>query len=135
MAEETPQKPMVYKQVASAGVAPELSAGTILPAGDATAFGQWLAGLMENSSQTTQDAGQKARAASLSGLSPAQWESLLAGQPLFALDADHVQRIASALVELGLVAHPDAVWQAAGVSTQSDYLVPPGQIVRAVSGN
>ena len=58
------------------------------------------------------------------------------GHPLFRLDTDHVQRIATALVEAQVIPQADEVWKAiAPEAGSSDYIVPPAQVVRAMSDN
>ena len=127
MPEETPDpSSAVYKPAAPAGLASEITAGLALPAGAADAFGGWLKEKLASGSDVREGV------VAHSGLAAAELSSLAAGQSDTPLNRDHIQRIASALVEMGLISHADEAWNAAGLGS-SDYLVPPGQIVQAMS--
>ena len=118
----------VYKQVAPAGVASEVTAEN--PPETAAALGRWLTELLGANSETRE------RIATLSGISLSDLTSLMEGNPLFRLDTDHVQRIATALVEARIIAQADEVWNA--ISSEvgaSDYVLPPMQVVQAMSDN
>ncbi len=119
--------PAHYKQVLPAGLAPEVTAGSGATVATTAAFGRWLRG------QLTAD-GSREQVAGLSGMEPWDFSQMLDGHSQFSLDADHVQRIATALLELGLVTNPALVWEAAGYD-QTDYIVPPAQVVQSMSGN
>ncbi len=123
----------VYHQVAPAGVAAEVTAADPVAAGAVAALGRWLTGKLAS------DPAVRDRVATLSGLSATDLASLMEGHPLFRLDTDHVQRVATALVEAQVIPQADAVWEAmgaeAGPSDSTDYIVPPAQVVRAMSDN
>ena len=117
----------VYKQVAPSGLASEITADNPVAPETVAALGRWLA--------QTLPAEARERVATLSGISQGDLASLLEGHPLFRLDTDHLQRLATALVEAQVIPHADALWQAIGFEADSsDYLVPPTQIVQAMSG-
>ncbi len=120
----------VYKQVAPAGLAAEITADNAVAPETVTALGHWLTDKL-TANPTAQE-----RVATLSGISGSDLASLMDGHPLFRLDTDHVQRIATALVEAQVIPHAEEVWNAmAADSGASDYLVPPTQVVQAMSGN
>lgn len=123
-----------YRQVAPAGVAPEVTAGAAISPEASIAFGRWLAERLRADSSDMERA-HRQRLASLSGFDSTDLSRLLAGQAGVPLDPDGLQRLAVALVEMQLVQHSGEVWEAAGIPSQSDYIIPPGQVVRAVSGN
>lgn len=116
-----------YKQVHAAGLAPEIASGAAGKLSNAASFGGWLA---ERLGTNTTD---HERLAALSGVTPDDLTRLLQGQAMFPLDADHIQRFATALLELHIVNNPADVWMAAGYE-DSDYIVPPSQIVQSMSG-
>lgn len=129
----------LYRQVNPAGIAPEVSAGRTVSQGATAAFGQWLHDLLGGGTEEEQRA-RRQHVASLSGLSAFDLGRLMEGQPVFPLDSDHIQRIASTLLEMRLITEPNAVWAAAGwggagEDDASDYIVPPSQIVRTMSGS
>jgi hypothetical protein len=120
----------VYKQVAPAGLASEVTADDPVTPETISALGRWLAEKLAGTP------GSKERIAALSGLSVSELDSLINGHPLFPLDTDHVQRLATALVEAQIIPHAEEVWNAIGDgAASSDYLVPPAEIVRAMSDN
>ena len=120
----------VYKQVAPAGLAAEVTANDPVAPETVTALSRWLTETLAGS------AALRDRIAALSGLAVSDLTSLMDGHPLFRLDTDHIQRIATALVEAQVISHTDEVWKAIGTETgSSDYIVPPAQILRAMSGN
>lgn len=127
MADEIPPS-MMYKQVLPAGVAPEVSTGEYADQATTASFGPWLGALL-NAAPNARE-----RVAALSGIAPADFGQLLEGKPPFLLDTDHVQRIASALTELHLIANPADVWKAAGFD-DTEYIVAPENVLRALSGN
>lgn len=116
-----------YKQVLPAGLAPELASGASGQLGNAAMLGAWLRERLNAASVPSE------RLAALSGVAPADLARLLEGEAAFPLDADHLQRFATALVELRVVTHPAQVWEAAGFA-DSEYIVPPSQIVQSMSG-
>jgi hypothetical protein len=131
-AEETSKTPggTVYHQVAPAGVAAEVTADDPVAAGAVAALGRWLTEKLAASPAARE------RVATLSGLSATDLTALMDGHPLFRLDTDHVQRIATALVEAQVIPQADEVWEAMGSEAgPSEYIVPPTQVVRAMSGN
>lgn len=115
-----------YKQVAPAGIAPEVTSGTGASRETILAFGQWL-GLKLSTGE-----GSRERVATLSGLSINDLTALVEGRPMFPLDTDHIQRLSTALIETGLVTQASDVWEAAGLGA-SDYIIAPGQIVRSMN--
>lgn len=118
----------VYHQVAPAGVAAEVTAEN--PPETTAALGRWLAEKLGTHSEGRE------RVATLSGISLGDLTSLMEGHPLFRLDTDHVQRIATALVEARIIAQADEVWNAIGSDAgSSEYLLPPMQVVQAMSDN
>ena len=118
----------VYKQVAPAGLAVELTADSPVAAGTPPALGRWL------TEKLGADDALRDRVATLSGLSVSDLTSLMEGHPLFRLDTDHIQRIATALVEAQVIRQAEEVWAALGAGAEaSDYIVPPAQIVQAMS--
>ena len=119
----------VYHQLAPAGVAAEVTAAD--PAGaEPAALGRWLTEKLGANSETRE------RIATLSGLSLSEMTSLMDGHPLFRLNTDHVQRIATALVEERVITQADEVWNAIGSEADaSEYLLPPTQVVQALSDN
>ena len=118
----------VYHQVAPAGVASEVTSEN--PPERAAALGQWLTEKLGTHSE------DRERVATLSGISLGDLTSLMEGHPLFQLDTDHVQRIATALVEARIIVQADEVWNAIGSDAgASDYLLPPTQVVQAMSDN
>lgn len=115
----------VYKQVAPAGVATEVTSQN---SDDASgALGRWL------SEKLAGNAEARERVATLSGFSVTDLTALMEGHSPFPLDTDHVQRLATALTEAQVVAHADEVWQALG-SGSTDYVLPPSQVVSSMSG-
>jgi len=132
MAEEDLKTPAgtVYRQVAPAGVAAEVTADDPVAAETVTALGRWLTEKLAGSPAARE------HVATLSGLAVSDLAALMDGHPLFRLDTDHVQRIATALVEAQVIPQADEVWKAIGSEAgASDYILPPGQVVRAMSGN
>lgn len=132
MAEETSKTPAgtVYKQVAPAGLAAEVTADNPVTVETVTALGRWLTDKLA-ASPAIRD-----RVATLSGLSVSDLTALMNGHPLFRLDTDHVQRIATALVMVQVIPHADDVWKAiAAAPAVSDSIVPPAQVVRTMSNN
>lgn len=131
-AETTPEAPggTVYKQIAPAGVASEVTADRPVAAEAAAALGRWL------TEKLAAGPAVRDRVAALSGLAVSDLTALMDGHPLFRLDTDHVQRIATALVEAQVIPQADEVWQAMGSEAgSSDYIMPPAQVVRAMSDN
>lgn len=132
MAEETWKTPgeTVYKQVASAGLAAEVTGSDPVAPETITSLGRWLTEKLAGNAEA-QD-----RVATLSGLSMSDLTALMDGHPLFPLDTDHVQRIATALVEAQVISEATEVWNAISApAASSDYILPPGQVVQAMSGN
>ena len=129
MSDETPgiAANSLFRESASAGVAPEMTAQEPLPAETVAAFGRWLGEKLNGNSDNPE------RVAMHTGLPVADIAQLINGQGDFPLKRDQVQRIASALVEMGLVSHADEVWAAASLG-DSDYLVAPRNVVQAMSG-
>lgn len=120
----------VYKQVAPAGVAAEVTADEPVVSETVRALGQWL------TEKLGADPAVRERVATLSGLSVSDLTALIDGHPPFRLDTDHMQRLATALVEAQIIAHGDEIWKAVGAGAPaSDYLLPPPQVVQAMSGN
>jgi hypothetical protein len=118
---------VTYKQVLPAGVAPEVASGAAGRIGDCAAFGPWLRDRLAAASVPLE------RLAALSGVAPADVQALIDGYMTFPLDADHLQRFAGALTELHVVADPSEIWQAAGFA-DTEYIVPPSEIVQTMSG-
>ena len=134
MAEETWKTPgeTVYKQVAPAGLAAEVTGSDPVAPETITALGRWLTEKLAGNAEV------RDRVATLSGLSVSDLAALMGGHPLFPLDTDHVQRITTALVEAQVIPEATEVWQAISTSSDSessDYILPPTQVVRAMSGN
>ncbi len=130
--EKTSETPggTVYHQVAPAGLAAEVTADSPVAAEAVTALGRWLTEKLATGPAV------RDRVATLSGLSATDLTALMDGHPLFRVDTDHVQRIATALVEAQVIPHADEVWNAMGSeSGSSDYIIPPTQVVRAMSDN
>jgi hypothetical protein len=119
----------VYRQVAPAGLAAEVTAEDPAAGGTAAALGRFLTETLAG------DPESRERVAALSGLAVSDLASLMDGHPLFPLDTDHVQRIATALVEAQVIPHADVVWKAIPPSSSADYILPPAQVVQAMSGN
>lgn len=120
----------VYRQIAPAGLAAEVTAGDSVAAETVTALGRWLTEKLAASPAARE------RVATLSGLAGSDLTALMDGHPQFRLDTDHVQRIATALVEAQVIPQADEVWQAIGSGAgASDYILPPGQVVQAMSDN
>jgi len=120
----------VYHQVAPAGLAAEVTADDPVAAGAVAALGHWLTEKLAASPAARE------RVATLSGLAVSDLTALMEGHPLFRLDTDHVQRIATALVEAQVIPQADEVWKAMGTASgSSDYIVAPAQVVRTMSGN
>lgn len=118
----------VYKQVAPSGLAAEVDAEKPISPETVTALGNWLATTLGSSPETRE------RVAVLSGIPVSDLTSLIDGHPLFRLDTDHIQKIATALVEAQIIPHGDEVWKAIASDTDaSDYIVPPTQILQAMS--
>lgn len=116
-----------YKMVQPSGLATEVASGADGKLGNAASFGGWLKERLES---TRADHNQLAL---LSGVTPDELAWLVKGQAMFLLDADHLQRFATALLELHIVNTPDQVWQAAGFDN-SEYITPPSEVVRTMSG-
>ncbi len=138
MAEETPKTDetskipggSVYHQVAPAGLAAEVTAEDPVMPEAVAALGRWLTEKLGASPDA------RKRVATLSGLAVSDLASLMDGHPPFRMDTDHVQRIATALVEAQIIPQADEVWNAIGApSGSSDYILPPVQVVRAMSDN
>lgn len=130
--EETSKTPggTVYEQIAPAGLAAEVTADNPVAAKTVTSLGRWLTEKLAASPAARE------RVATLSGLSVSDLTALMDGHPLFRLDTDHVQRIATALVETQVISQADEVWNAiASDAGASDYILPPAQVVQAMSGN
>jgi hypothetical protein len=116
-----------YKQTLPSGLAAEIASEGAGRVGDAGAFGPWLKERLDAASASP------AQLALLSGVTAGDLTQLLAGQSVFALDADHLQRFATALGEMGVVSDTSVVWTAAGFE-DSDYILPPTQVVQSMSG-
>jgi len=142
MADEQPKADnshALYHQVNPSGLASELSAGQTVTPEQTAAFGQWLHGRLHGGTEEDERA-RRQQVASLSGISAFDLGRLMEGQPMIPLDPDHVQRLATALVEMRVISEPGEVWAAAGLEAvegdeDSDYLVPPSRIAGAMSGN
>ena len=129
-AEDTAKTPAgtVYRQIAPAGLASEVTADNPAASGTAAALGHWLTETL-GADLAVQD-----RVATLRGLSVSDLTALMEGHPLFPLDTDHIQRIATALVEAQVISQAEEVWQAIAPAS-SDYILPPAQVVQAMSDN
>ena len=129
MAEESrnTDKNAHYKMVQPSGLAAEVASGEAGRLGNARSFGSWLKEKLESADADRNEV------ALLSGVTPNDLDWLFKGQALFPLDSDHLQRFATALLELHIVDAPDQVWQAAGFDA-SDYITPPSEVVRSMSG-
>lgn len=129
MAEESrnTDKNAHYKMVQPSGLAAEVASGEKGKLGDAALFGTWLKEKLDSASADRNEF------TLLSGVTPNDLDWLFKGQALFPLDADHLQRFATALLEMGILDKPDQLWQAAGFDT-SDYITPPSEVVRSLSG-
>lgn len=120
----------VYRQIAPAGVASEVTADNPVAAQTVAALGRFL------TEKLGADPALRERVAALSGLSLTDLASLMAGHPLFPLNTDHLQRIATALTETQVIGQTDEVWTALGSNAEaSDYILPPTQVVQAMSDN
>lgn len=129
----------LYRSVHASGLGPELSAGRTVSIETTAAFGQWLHAQLGGGTEEEQRA-KRQQIGALSGISGFDLGRLMEGEPVFPLDSNHVQRLATALLEMRLIANPNEVWAAAGwegadAAGASDYIVPPSQIVRSMSGN
>lgn len=136
MAEETSTEDLntpgeqVYKQVGPSGLAAEVTADDPVKPETITALGRWL------TEKLAANPAARDHVASLSGLSLADLAGLMDGHPLFPLDTDHLQRIATALVEAQVIPHAEEVWKAIGSEADtSDYVLPPAQVLRAMSSS
>ena len=134
MAEETSTEDsntpgeQVHKQVAPSGLAAEATADHSVKPETISALGRWL------TEHLAADPAAQDQVATLSGLSLTDLTSLMSGHPLFPLDTDHIQRIATALVEAQIVPHAEEVWKATGSEAgMSDYILPPAQVLRVMS--
>lgn len=129
----------VYRQVNPSGLASEVSAGRAASPATTAAFGQWLGERLGGGTEEEQRA-RRQHLGTLSGIGAFDLGRLIEGQVTFPFDADHIQRLATALLEMGAVAAPKDVWAAAGWDTvgtaeaSSDYIVPPSQIVGSMRG-
>ncbi len=115
------------KLVLPSGLAAEVASSTARQQGDPATFAAWLRDRLGAASVPPD------RLAALSGVAPADMARLLDGQPAFPLDVDHLQRLATALIELHVVTNPAQAWEAAGFA-DSEYIVPPVLIVQTMSG-
>jgi len=130
MPEEIPELPanMLYKQAAQAGIATEITIEEPMTAEMVVAFGGWL------KEKLTATPEVRDRVALQSGLPVSEISSLIGGQSNYQMNRNHVQRIASALVELGIISHADEAWKVAGLDS-SDYIITPLQVVQTMSRN
>ncbi len=143
MADQQPNKEDIshalYREVHASGLAPEISSGRTVSMETTAAFGQWLHAQLGAGTDEEQRA-RRQQLGALSGISGFDLGRLMDGEPVFPLDSDHVQRLATALLEMRVITEPNEVWIAAGwdgagTEAASDYIVPPSQIVRSMSGN
>ena len=142
MADEQPKEDIshtLYREVHPSGLAPEISAGHTTGQASGAAFGQWLRERLGGGTEEEQRA-RRQKLGSLVGISGFDLGRVMDGEPVFPLDSDHVQRLATGLLEMNLITDPKDAWTAAGwdaeeTSDDSDYIVPPSQIVRSMRGN
>lgn len=129
----------LYRTVHPSGLAPEVTVGRTVSMETTAAFGQWLHAQLGGGTEEEQRA-RRQQIGALSGISGFDLGRLMQGEPVFPLDSNHIQRIATALLEMRLISEPSEVWAAAGwegadATDASDYIVPPSQILRSMSGN
>lgn len=143
MADQQPNKEDIshtlYREVHPSGLAPEISAGHTTSQASSATFGQWLRECLGGGTEEDQRA-RRQKLGSLVGINGFDLGRVMDGEPVFPLDSDHVQRVATGLLEMGLITDPKDAWAAAGwdgadTTEASDYIVPPSQIVRSMRGN
>ncbi len=143
MADQQPNKEDIshtlYREVHASGLGPELSTARPVSQASTAAFGQWLHAQLGGGTEE-ELRGKRQQLGALSGISGFDLGRLMQGEPVFPLDSDHIQRLATALLEMRLISEPNEIWAAAGWNETggegtSDYIVPPSQVVRSMSGN